>query len=871
MENLTPPAMKPVLVNAVSDDVRTLRKPDVQQQQTVLTVRALADLFAGDEIKESNASDAKYFTSESGANKINFNLITDAGCRYIPETSLFISSSYPASAVNESVGGNMKTTPGFLYTMVVLPDGELSWSRYVSPRTIKNPSVTDVAQRGGVAANSIIRQLFYPTVPGAMNNTNGYTRTGWYDEVNQHYAFGDWELISGQMEHIIVTEDTEIQNPAVNSVYHLHANAIISLPALDTFDYRLGTKITFVQYPDAAEKTEMLASTVTYKDVTNGVDCEQRLTPQANRNTSEHVVGFLDSMVPASYTFEVTQTVDATGAETFKTWTLLLDNDETDYTAGFAAILASHNTQGEEDMIAYKDKQYGPQDLYSTTGANTYSDSAPLVIQRVAQTDGCLAVSLRKTADTLADEWKFKAFVLDWNNTDTFVVTSESSPSFAKLYFLKNTDAVTGEEEFVLASSTGHIQAFAPGKQYYVLNTPSDAKVVEVTGKDLVLNTVTKFYAEVKRGQSIYIAITPASSQDHSAAKSHVDALAAFVADPHPGSYLSRQMVNPLAFTAAQYGDIWRQIYKATATNAKDIPASTQALIEGIGYLGSKLQSKGLLTGSVGVDFVTNLSNMTNPGIYTVQTSVIDGQSDWPYVVKGGPVRAKLIVLGSDVSAATIMHPRDQYIATSDVTFTEGKAYFRLVDNEMVQMVAGEDYKNEGTVADVGYTVFQFGSQHIVSDDNVVQILMLPTITKGDGTSAPSVPVPASVWYRCSEVPPSDANFRFIPWICLSGLTKSYYPVTKDAVTADDMASWIKDGYTEFMFDHSGSVSVALPAGTNYPAGMRLKLMATAGTTVDVNGHSGVISAQYGITEVEVINAHGGWFVKPAVNMVEEL
>ena len=59
MDTTTQPSMKPVLVQQVSDEIRDLRKGDVDLQQTVLSARAIADIFRGDTVVRTNGKDAE--------------------------------------------------------------------------------------------------------------------------------------------------------------------------------------------------------------------------------------------------------------------------------------------------------------------------------------------------------------------------------------------------------------------------------------------------------------------------------------------------------------------------------------------------------------------------------------------------------------------------------------------------------------------------------------------------------------------------------------------------------------------------------------------------------------------------------------------
>ena len=82
-------AMKPVLVTDVSDDINVLQKDDVTKQRTVLTARAIEDVFKCAPIIQTNESvalhpDNAYF-DENG--KVDFNKIVTAQSRSISRRS----------------------------------------------------------------------------------------------------------------------------------------------------------------------------------------------------------------------------------------------------------------------------------------------------------------------------------------------------------------------------------------------------------------------------------------------------------------------------------------------------------------------------------------------------------------------------------------------------------------------------------------------------------------------------------------------------------------------------------------------------------------------------------------------------------------
>ena len=137
MEIETLPPMKPVLVEHVSDDINVLQKDDVTKQKTVLTARAIEDIFKCAPINENNATDAAYFVTDTGRRVVDLNKIVTAGSRTLLEDQyvhgpdqLFVDvvSGNRTWAVNHT---KKSVVPhAFLYTFSVLDTGALSWRNY---------------------------------------------------------------------------------------------------------------------------------------------------------------------------------------------------------------------------------------------------------------------------------------------------------------------------------------------------------------------------------------------------------------------------------------------------------------------------------------------------------------------------------------------------------------------------------------------------------------------------------------------------------------------------------------------------------------------------------------------------------------------
>lgn len=170
MDVETIPPMKPVLVEHVSDDINVLQKDDVTKQKTVLTARAIEDVFKCAPIDRSNAADAKFFNAQ---NKVDLNLIIEACSRtlladqYVNGPTIYVNNvKSTLDPINQH--GNqwaVNNTPvakvlhGFLYVYSVLDTGELTWHNYDHRISIDDQLDRSVDTR---KISGKIRQVFVP-------------------------------------------------------------------------------------------------------------------------------------------------------------------------------------------------------------------------------------------------------------------------------------------------------------------------------------------------------------------------------------------------------------------------------------------------------------------------------------------------------------------------------------------------------------------------------------------------------------------------------------------------------------------------------------------------------------------------------------
>mgnify|MGYP003293728277 CR=1 FL=1 len=225
---------KPTLIEHVSDDARELRKSNGEQQKTLFSARALADLLAGDTILQSNVSDAGYYVEVSaGVDKIALNRVVDSSIRHLD------AGSYVDTVENNTVKQTIVQYSGFLHTMAILPSGVLT---YLPPN-----EECDDPKAVRTYSSMRVRQILYPD---DLRDSEAYTRVGQFE--NNVWTWSRWVPLSGNMLRILVNDSnksilTSDLRPGV--IYELHCSGgTIILPNADTLT--AGTKIAFEQYPN---------------------------------------------------------------------------------------------------------------------------------------------------------------------------------------------------------------------------------------------------------------------------------------------------------------------------------------------------------------------------------------------------------------------------------------------------------------------------------------------------------------------------------------------------------------------------------------------------------------------------------------------
>lgn len=708
METTSMPSMKPVLVTKVSDDIRDLRKSDVVQQKTAFSARAIADVFAGDEVKETNDSDKKYFvsvTTESGAEKrIDVDLLIDSGCRYLPYNSI-IHGPERATSDGSATG---ETLSGFMYTLTVLPGGELKWNG--NSRDYSNGGISYTegsepeASRNTVSNDSIIRQVFWVHSLD-MSDVVAYTRIGKYNTASSKYVWGDWVLLGGEMLYIIVKDPAqkEIINPLVNSTYSIHCN-VSSFALPEATSYKYGTKIRILQYPDPNETDRGSWFTrviYTYQNESAGIneDFELLCTPSPNRNTAKQETAYLDGLSPTCYDFVVVPLLNDNKEVIGRTWELEVNAEETEFTTGLTEMLGAHTDVGTGDFIDYLNIHYREE-------STAYKQSAysTLVFNRVMPCTGYVSGKISKLHSNLGKNW---TVVVKYVATDTdanfkLVNTAvKRRPDEGVLYFCKRTITESGatRDVYELAvDSSGNFEPgyldpnrdFETGKQFYTLANPGTAwseTICTVRGQDLQAGETYVFNKYLNRHNILYASIQPDSSQNHIIVRNgqFANVQISVIPDPHRGSYITKRNLNRSAYTAFQFAKLKEKNEFCTdiiddqgsTATMEEVPASTQALANSYKYLAENLQARGLLTGIVDIGNLSSgaLDALTTTGIYratpyspthTLEPAVND-DAGWPT----GTVTyrsADIVVLGSTVAPANMLHEESQYTPTTDET-----------------------------------------------------------------------------------------------------------------------------------------------------------------------------------------------------------
>lgn len=680
------PAMKPVLVEHVSDDINVLQRDDVTKQKTVLTARAIQDVFKCAPISKDNDTDKNFFNSDD---KIDLNNIVEAQYRWVAEDTYVhdpeVYVDVPKSATKWSANYNKTRMhpDAIIYVFSLLDSNELVWENYDGMISIDDAKDQKIKDR--VPAKRI-KQIYMPlwnnqyyniTHRSRYDRGTMWTRVGTLNEDNTTYTFEDWYKV-GPTHHgakyanqIRVSGKTEITNPLYDSIYHIYTQIdSFTLPNANYDGYFPGMKIAVEVHPSTKEGAEGNYCRVFYTDTNcygSKSDPDKMsilITPKIRRNTKDVFGNVVDDvMIPAIACFEIVEISDPT-LGTIRTWELDGGVEETDFTAGLAQMLGEHTDLATGDLVRYQSSEYN-------------KSSNDIDILHPATTSGyCVVRFLRKTSDTDAN-WTAKVTILNPNSDAafTYVDTLGSTPDPDKIYYVQN------GVSFSLADNTGHPTSFSGVQKYYSLNSAlasvtSVIKFAEGTAvresikiADLPVNELRGFSAFVPRGSVIHINISTGSDKVHGEIKDIVNPMVFFFPDPHD-SYIQKASINPSAYTYGQLdklfstggviSDINLAISAEVTQGLMNSPASTRALVEAYTYLATKLQNKGLLlanrealnTPAKGCD------DLTHPGSYFVVPNELSYSTNtYPPTMK--QTGCNIIVVGNDHAPASYVHDDD--------------------------------------------------------------------------------------------------------------------------------------------------------------------------------------------------------------------
>lgn len=502
--NTEMPAMKPVLVTGISDDIRTLREDEVEQQKKLLTARAIMDAFKCDAINVTERDVTKNrdaaFCEEHEVPVSGETMETYWMCNL---DKVFYGSRRALGVLPDNTdqimyfnGPESVQDPAFLEIYSILPGDKLTWADYGGKYPIDESGnkVPDAQP-----LSKYVRQVLYPSgvypykdIHGKwtyrLDNTTVYTRVGVLNEDTKNsYIWASWEAMSGECLHVVIDEDTVVAGrsvfdpaatfiPSINTIYEVHTN-ITNFALPDPNNYKLGQKIEIYQYPMSEADSispELSATNVSYTEeyedsaLGRPVSNPMFLTcvPAVQRNTGHKAdVALFDKLSPARYAFEIVEVFDSDNRQAGHTWELEVSNEETDYTAGMAELLDEHVELVEDDLIVYKLRKYDDEDPLK----HLQSSTADLIINRVVSSAGvakCTVNVLDHHFAHMAEGWKMTVNVADANSGAKFKILTEAEcdagPIPGQIYYIQN------GLSFLLASSTGHLTAF---ESEYVLTT----------------------------------------------------------------------------------------------------------------------------------------------------------------------------------------------------------------------------------------------------------------------------------------------------------------------------------------------------------------------------------------------------------------
>jgi len=740
MKTTAMPAMKPVLVDTVSDDIRNLREDDVSQQKVVLTARAIADIWKCDIVNESNSSDAGFYVDA-----VRINQSSQEETVRVADLNKVIYGSRRALEIDGYCNGpNLVNSAAFLETYSVLPDGRLTWVTNNAPVTIPAGQNQNTAQQ---PYSPHLRQVFWTSDQEKLRDDTVYTRVGRYVGDEEGHSPGDyewsaWLTLNNEILHVVITESTNSFTegqlytpehplvPSIQTAYEIYTDVpYFILPKADQF--KLGQKIFIYQFPaqsnpDGGDAVIALSSTgVSYteryydtgaqKIIENPMILNAIPSVERNVKTINDIVK-TDHLVGATYEFEVVALVDSANIELAKsddphilenesdtqTWELLTAAEETDYLAGIGELLNEHTDNYLADMVQYKRRRYNEEKAkdVSIRDKALQSETDPIIINRVVSTSGYCKLDVF-VQHTNRPGWSVQVRVADvrteakFNKVDIIQIDGVvmTTPLEEQIYYIKN------GLKYELALSTdmtkqpGYITEFLPDTEYYTLGTThtifNGNPICTLDNSNTSAgHNMRAVY--VYRKNILQIVISPGSVghidlRDGADGEGIIVPTVSFYPDPHY-AYISKADLNPSAFTEKMVTDLQEAGVLPTdlGEDKMTYPVATSALLEAYGYLAHQLQGKGRLFGAVAAP-ENELIRASN---FTLNNYKDEGDF-WIC-----PYRA--------VGTGAIMESTTYPVAGEYFRYNETTERWESIGQRGVDQLVATDYPNASTMAEVG-------------------------------------------------------------------------------------------------------------------------------------------------------------------------
>lgn len=612
------PPMKPVLVTNVSDDIRTLQKDDVTKQRTVLTARAIDEIFKCAPIVKTNDPvelhpDNAYFNA---AGKIDFNLIVTAQSRFIDAS--YVNgpnrNDLERAIVRDNVSGTSDDASknptdwavnhtaiadypnGYLYVFSALDNSELVWGSYdgnipvadtlgttSAPETVSDVNVRKASRAN--LAHAHIRQVFVPIrsmgyrpdgtkldndpVYGSYPKTHrprfshsaAMTRIGWYVPGDNVYRWENWHPVAKfhdgpeYFTNIRVETNAAISTPLADAVYHIYSQVPeFTLPNANLDAYKIGQKIIVEVHPPRVSGDPAPSCLIKYSDT-------------LSRGAAG---GISDQQILVTPTVK-RNTKDVYGRVTSSILTTTVASFELVETKDERGNVfrtweldvgsdESNYIAGLAQMLGEHTDTVVPDIVHAQDSSR--SDLRTIDVIYPCTSCGYVMASFLKDVNTPNDTtWSATVQIINPLSDAAFVKATETTPISSQVYYIRD------NEWWIIAENNGHPTAFSAGTEYYSLSkTNSDIKSViriqdgstvreTLSLSDLTVDKGRRFAAYANRGCIIQVKIT-SSSRNMSAFQGNLFPIVSFYPDQHD-SYISRVCINPEAFTMRQLEQLY--------------------------------------------------------------------------------------------------------------------------------------------------------------------------------------------------------------------------------------------------------------------------------------------------------------------------